>query len=154
MNNTTSRILSVLFALASVVLWISDRVHQLPLPAEVAQYWPGVTAIAILLMSFQRSGAVSKADVERALDALVARPKGTDRTDRTDRTDGTDGTERTSVGLLLVGCLLLGGCAEYAVRPSVEYRSRGISASIGYDGKTIRPKVVIYDKNELKGFTK
>jgi hypothetical protein len=139
MTNITSRILSVAFALASVVLWISDRIYQLPLPPEVAQYWPLVTAIAVGLVSFQRTGKVSEADVEKALDALIAKPK-------------------PPIVPLLVACMRLGGCAEYAVRPSFEYRSRGISASVEYDGKAIRPKVLIYDKGqvdkELKGLAK
>jgi len=139
--NITSRILSILFAMASVVLWVSDRIHQLPLPPEVAQYWPLVTAIAIGLISLQRTGRVTEADVERALDALVKKPPA-----------------KPPIVPLLLACLLLGGCAEYAVRPSLEYRGRGISASVSYDGKAIRPKVVIYDRKqidkELKGLSK
>lgn len=136
MNSITSRILSVVFTLASVVLWVSDRIYQLPLPPEVAQYWPLVTAIAIGLISFQRTGKVSEADVERALDALIKKPL------------------KPPIVPLFIACMLLSGCAEYAVRPSIEYRGRGVSASVSYDGKAIRPRVLIYDRNELKGLAK
>ncbi len=73
MNSTLTRIASILFAAASLVLWVSDRIYQLPLPPVVAQYWPGILALAILIEGLRR-GKVTQKDVQNAIETWARIP--------------------------------------------------------------------------------
>jgi len=152
-------ILSTAAAAASAVLFISDRIYLLPIPPEVAQWWPLVTAIAIAVVAFKHNDHVSDEDLERVLNAMIAVPRKRPELPPIPPATPLKTSVRIIKPIIAATAILgLSGCAEYAIRPSFEYRGRGISASVEYDGKAIRPKVLIYDKGqvdkELKGLAK
>jgi len=148
MNN---RILTVLFFLASVILAISDRIYLLPIPPAVAQWWWFVLAIAGIIAAFQRKGRIDIEDVERIIEAWAKKPIPAQPVLPPIPHATPPKTAIRIIPPLVAICAILGlsGCAEYAIHPSFEYRSRGLSATVSYDGKSIKPRVTIYDKSEL-----